>query len=253
MRQKVALLARLRRLVSARKAQPTALDARTAYDLWSESYDNTTGNALLYSEERVIRPMLESLPITGLNILDAGCGTGRYLSHLLARNPRILVGFDFSPKMLMQAKKKFSTGSAPLLVQASFDGLPFREGSFDFLLSTLAVDHGPSLDATIRELSRVVRPGGTLLLSCFHPFASLTGWKRTFSAKSRWYSVSYVPYKIADYLNAFLSSGLAIARVEEPAIDESVLHLYVTMGKEDFYMRSKGHPLSLIFLLEKKT
>lgn len=251
MRQKATILSRLRRLMSAQKS-PKMLGPKDAYNLWAESYDDAEGNVLLHTEERVIRPLLDSLNLVNAVILDAGCGTGRYMQQLLEKGPRNLVGFDFSFRMLDIARRKFASAGSPCLVNASFRKLPFRSGRFDLILSTLAVDHTPGLAGTVRELTRTLKPGGTIILSCFHPFGFLTGWKRTFTARLETYAVRYIPYSVADYLNAFTSAGLTLVKVEEPVIDESVRHLYTAMGKEDFYKRSIGHPLSLIFLLRRK-
>lgn len=251
MRQKATLLSRLRRFVAHRASGPEHLDARTAYDLWSRSYDNATGNVLLFAEERAVRPLLESVPLKGAAILDAGCGTGRYFPSLLAREPRILVGFDFSRGMLRTTAAKFRQKDPIHLLEAGFPSLPFKAASFDLVLCTLAIDHTPGLPYAIQEMARVLQPDGTIVLSCFHPFASLLGWKRTFLSERRLYAVQYVPYKTSDYLNAFRSAGLEIVRVEEPVIDTTVLHLYKHIGREDFYQRSQGHPLCLVFHLRK--
>ena len=252
MRQKATIVSRLRRLMAAgRNLQ--FLDPREAYNLWAETYDAVHGNVLLHTEERIIRPLLDSIHLADADILDAGCGTGRYMRQLLEKGPRRLVGLDFSPRMLDIARRKFASNGSLHFVNASLPKLPFQSSRFDFILSTLAVDHTPELAATMRELTRALKPGGTIILSCFHPFGSLAGWKRTFSARSRTYAVRYIPYSVADYLNAFLSAGLTLVRVEEPVIDERVRHLYGAMGKEDFYKRSMGHPLSLIFVLRRET
>lgn len=251
MRQKATLLSRLRRFVAHRASGPESLNARTAYDLWSRSYDDATGNVLLFAEERAVRPLLDSVSLTGATILDAGCGTGRYFPVLLARGPRMLVGFDFSRGMLRTAAGKFNQKGPVHLLEAGFPSLPFKSATFDVVLCTLAIDHTPGLSHAMQELTRVLRSDGTIVLSCFHPFASLLGWKRTFLSERRLYAVQYVPYKTSDYLNAFRSAGLEILRVEEPVIDTTVLHLYRQMGREDFYERSQGHPLCLVFHLRK--
>ncbi|GJQ20948.1 MAG: biotin synthase [Bacteroidia bacterium] len=250
MRQRATIVSRLRRLLG-NGPNLQFLDPKEAYDLWAETYDAADGNVLLHTEERIIRPLLDSLHLADAEILDAGCGTGRYMLQLLEKCPRRLVGFDSSLRMLDIAQGKFASNSSLSLVNASFAKLPFPSGRFDLILSTLAVDHVPGLAGIMRELTRVLKSGGRIILSCFHPFGALAGWKRTFSVHFRTYAVRYIPYSVADYLNAFSSAGLTVVRVEEPVIDERVKHLYTAMGKEDFYERSKGHPLSLIFVLQK--
>lgn len=251
MRQKATLFSHLRRLVARRGSGPESLDARAAYDLWSSTYDEVSGNVLLFAEQRALRPLLESVPLAGASILDAGCGTGRYFPTLLARKPRLLVGFDFSRGMLSRTAAKFGPEPSVDLLEAGFPSLPFKDASFDLVLSTLAIDHTPHLNKAVQELARVLRSGGTVLLSCFHPFAALSGWKRTFLSEKRLYAVRYFPYKTSDYLNAFRSASLELVRTEEPVIDATVHHLYRQMGREDFFERSQGHPLCLVFQLRK--
>ena len=65
-----------------------------AFDAWAEVYD-TQPNPLLALEERVLGPMMPD--VRGLDVLDAGCGTGRWLERLADRSPRSLLGVDISP------------------------------------------------------------------------------------------------------------------------------------------------------------
>src|SRR5690349_21544801 len=100
------------------------------------------------------------VPARHLEILDAGCGTGGMLKHLAARGR--VTGFDISGVALEYCRGR----QLPRLVQASTTQLPFRDESFDLVtsfdvLSTLPIElHASAYD----EFSRVLRPGGRLLL-----------------------------------------------------------------------------------------
>src|ERR1700748_2363707 len=78
-----------------------------SFDLWASVYDKQA-NPLLALEERWLLQLLPD--IKNLDVLDAGCGTGRWLSLLASKHPRSLTGVDVSPEMLLQA----STKSIPL-------------------------------------------------------------------------------------------------------------------------------------------
>jgi SAM-dependent methyltransferase len=94
-------------------------------------------------------------------ILDVGCGNGLYLGALHARGHRGLVcGGDLSEGMLRTAVPL--AGADPLLV---FDAqrLPFRDDAFDVAAAMHMLYHVPDRAQAIRELRRVVRPGGTVL------------------------------------------------------------------------------------------
>ncbi|MER6095992.1 methyltransferase domain-containing protein [Streptomyces sp. NPDC001728] len=104
-------------------------------------------------------------------VLDAGCGTGRALPPLRAAvGPTgIVLGADLTPEMLEQAAlagRGGSAGTATLLL-ADVGRLPVRDGALDAVFGAGLVSHLANPVADLRELARVVRPGGRLAL--FHP------------------------------------------------------------------------------------
>jgi ubiquinone/menaquinone biosynthesis C-methylase UbiE len=103
----------------------------------------------------------------GQRILDAGCGPGGN-GAWLAEHGRV-VGVDLAPEALEFVRDRRPT-LAP--VRASIDALPFEDSSFDVVVEITVVTCVPDDAAAVRELARVVRPGGALLL--FEPaFRSL--------------------------------------------------------------------------------
>src|SRR5215471_2602523 len=91
----------IRRLFQSR---PKVLDPLDAYELWAATYDDREGNALLHAEQRTVYPLLQEMHLSNKCVLDAGCGTGRYLELLREFKPRLLAGIDFAPSMLKVAK-----------------------------------------------------------------------------------------------------------------------------------------------------
>ena len=243
----------VRNLVSK---EPLELDPGAAYELWAASYDDIADNALLFAESKVVEPLLRNVDFTGRSVLDAGCGTGRYLGFLQQLHPRRLTGIDLSPAMLGKAREKDSCSSATLCV-AGLERLPFLNATFDFVLSTLVLGHVPDLATAIAELSRALRNGGTLLISAFHPFGKLLSWKRTFrkqepGGEARVVSARYYLHLYADYFKAMGSAGIQILDVYEPLIDDSVRPFYERAGRLDIYERFHGYPLLLVFLARKQ-
>ncbi|MER7107270.1 class I SAM-dependent methyltransferase [Streptomyces sp. NPDC000229] len=101
-------------------------------------------------------------------VLDAGCGTGRALPPLReAVGPEgTVIGLDLTPAMLAAAARAGRDGSGALML-ADVGRLPLRDGVLDAVFGAGLVSHLPRPAEDLRELARVVRPGGRLAL--FHP------------------------------------------------------------------------------------
>ncbi|MET9717858.1 class I SAM-dependent methyltransferase [Streptomyces rochei] len=104
----------------------------------------------------------------GARVLDAGCGTGRALPPLRAAvGPSgLVVGADLTPAMLQAAVRAGRDRDGRLLL-TDVAALPLRSRSLDAVFAAGLVAHLPDPPANLRELARVVRPGGVLAL--FHP------------------------------------------------------------------------------------
>ncbi|MGW1780605.1 class I SAM-dependent methyltransferase [Streptomyces sp. NPDC002143] len=104
----------------------------------------------------------------GDRVLDAGCGTGRALTPLRAAVGRsgVVVGADLTPAMLEAAVRAGRDRDGRLVV-ADVAALPLRSESLDAVFAAGLIAHLPRPAENLRELARVVRPGGTLAL--FHP------------------------------------------------------------------------------------
>ncbi|MBR8640303.1 class I SAM-dependent methyltransferase [Streptomyces tuirus] len=104
----------------------------------------------------------------GDRVLDAGCGTGRALPPLRAAvGPSgVVIGADLTPAMLREAVRAGRDRDGALLL-TDVAALPLRSGSLDAVFGAGLISHLPSPAEDLRELARVVRPGGVLAL--FHP------------------------------------------------------------------------------------
>ncbi|MET9393560.1 class I SAM-dependent methyltransferase [Streptomyces sp. NPDC006624] len=104
----------------------------------------------------------------GDRVLDAGCGTGRALPPLRAAvGPSgVVLGADLTPAMLEAAVRAGRDGDGTLLL-TDVSALPLRSESLDAVFGAGLISHLPSPAENLRELARVVRPGGVLAL--FHP------------------------------------------------------------------------------------
>ncbi len=101
------------------------------------------------------------------SILDAGCGNGRYSHYLLktADADAKLSAFDLSEKMLARARKYLASDRVTHIA-ADVTRLPYADGAFDAAVCGWMLEHLTDPRPGLRELSRVLRPGGKLLLMC---------------------------------------------------------------------------------------
>jgi ubiquinone/menaquinone biosynthesis C-methylase UbiE len=139
---------------------------RGLFDAWSLVYDLAPVQRLVYRPEQdaVLRALAEE-PVR--RVLDLGCGTGQLAHRLAAIRPAVGVcGCDLSPGMLRQARRR---DAGVGWVGGDAGRLPFRSAAFDAVVSTEAFHWFPDQPAALREIARVLRPGGRLLLTVVVP------------------------------------------------------------------------------------
>jgi SAM-dependent methyltransferase len=113
-----------------------------------------------------LRPLLP--PPTGTPVLDLGCGEGRAGRELLKLGYRV-IGADRSPTLARAA----AAASADIpVVLADAAALPLADRSTDLVVACMSLLDMDDLDGAVREIGRVLRPGGHLCLAVVHPFLS---------------------------------------------------------------------------------
>jgi SAM-dependent methyltransferase len=184
-------------------------DVRAGYDLWAPTYD-VTPNPVVALDTRVTPALLRSL--SGERVLDAGCGTGRAFPTLLTAGARV-TGVDFALGMLRVAQRHYPGVS---LTQADVQGrLPFRGGVFDAALCALVGEHLDQLPAAARELRRVLRRGGRLIFSVYHPAMAAAGKEANFQRDGVEYRLGAVRHTLSDYIAALAAAGFTELRTRE--------------------------------------
>lgn len=141
---------------------------RDHYDGFAGSFTAVTG--LITGHEalagRLIRP--SGFDVRGCkSILDAACGNGRYSKYLLKNSDpdAKLTAFDLSQKMLGRARARLGSDRVTFAA-ADLTRLPYATGAFDAVVCGWVLEHLPDPRLGLRELSRVLQPGGKLLLMC---------------------------------------------------------------------------------------
>ena len=122
-------------------------------------YDRLGALLSFGQDPRWRKAMVSHIPRDGGSVLDVATGTGLVAERLLAQGHRV-TGLDQSPDMLAVARSRF--GGRIELVEASATAIPFAAGSFDHLTFTYLLRYVDDPAATLVELARVVRPGGTI-------------------------------------------------------------------------------------------
>lgn len=197
------------------------LDPEPAYALWAASYPAQAHNPLMHAEERAMLGLLPSR-LDGQCVVDAGCGSGRYLRHAMARGATTLVGIDLSGPMLSRAAALFDEaprGTRIALARGDLAALPLPDASADLLVCGLVVGHVARLAPVLHEFARVARAGATLLLSDFHPVGAALSWRRDFRAEGQRYAVRHATHYYSHWHAACAGAGLAIDAVCEPMLD----------------------------------
>ncbi len=103
-------------------------------------------------------------PVRGLAVLDVACGTGELARRMGPDQAQQLVGVDLTPGMLSVAAQKLTARPEALLAQAGASSLPFASSSFDLVVTASAFHYFPAPVAALREMARVVRPGGRVVV-----------------------------------------------------------------------------------------
>lgn len=189
-RQPVALERAQGRIVGIGHMDESAV--RDAYRRWAPIYDNTFGLVA----RRGRRHAVEVINDSDGRVLEVGVGTGlslpEYGSHLE------IVGIDLSPEMLEKARERVSTqdlSNVTGLHEMDAGDLRFPDASFDTVVAMYVMTVVPDPERVMRELARVVRPGGQVLLvnhfsqeegvrgwveRRMAPFAEILGWRPVF-------------------------------------------------------------------------
>lgn len=237
-----------------RTSDPAVLPVRDAYRLWAESYDRVENVITTLDQAAVARL---SPPLAGKALLDAGCGTGRRLRSISAvssaagrrgtrrraKDPGIAVGVDLVHAMLVAGRRSEET-----LINADLLALPFKAASFDIVWCRLVLGHVAELDGAYAELARVLRRGGHVVATDFHPTAARAGHARTFrDSRGRLHAVQHFIHAGQAHVSAARAAGLSLAERLDLTPGPAVRPFYERADALTRYGAQRDTPLLLAF------
>ena len=191
------------------------------------------------------RPAVLSLlpPLAGTRVLDAGCGPGWYAEQLVAQGAEV-TAFDAAPRFVELTRAR--VGDLARVLQADLARpLDFAaDAAFDLVLSPLALHYVQDWDALLRELARVLRPGGHLVFSTHHPFMTWQLYQTpdyfaTERLESAWDVVGKVSFyrrPLTAITEALAGAGFVIERLVEPQPTEAFRS--ASPGEYETFMKS---------------
>jgi len=130
----------------------------------------TCGRGNEYRKRFISRRAETMAKLAGLDskstVLEVGCGTGIYTVHWIKSSGR-MCGLDISRGMLVRLREKINKidSEDPFVVEGDSEHLPFHNRRFDAVMSVNAVEHLDNVPAALREMRRVCRDGGKIVVS----------------------------------------------------------------------------------------
>jgi ubiquinone/menaquinone biosynthesis C-methylase UbiE len=225
-------------------------DVVVAYDIWSDSYDCQPGNLMLDLDELIFAGLIKDMDLRNKKVADIGCGTGRHWQKIYEKTPAILLGFDVSPGMLHQLIRKFPYAETQLITDNLLRSL--SDSYIDCLITTLTIAHIKNIEEAISSWTRVLKDGGDLIITDFHPSMLTKGGKRSFKYEHGSLSVINYIHPLEKVKKIFRKHGFQVIRQEERIVDEEVRPYYEAQNALPVYYRFQGIPIIYGLHLKKQ-
>jgi malonyl-CoA O-methyltransferase len=224
-----------------------ALSVRDGYRLWAPSYSDET--AISFLDDKLVAGMTPRL--TGMRLLDAGCGTARRVRKAGAGSA---VALDASDEMLAAGIAREGPLTGVRIVVGDVRDMPLPSQSFDVVWCRLVLGHLPRLHEAYAELARVADAGATIIVSDFHAAAVEAGHRRTFRVGPEVFELEHHVHTAEDHIEAARAAGLTLVQTRDAAIGPDVRSFYESAGRIEAYPDHLGLPvvLALAFLKESQ-
>jgi ubiquinone/menaquinone biosynthesis C-methylase UbiE len=227
----------------------------------------------------VEKPAMEKLlpNLKGKKVLCVGCGSGEEVAMIANNGAESITGIDISENLIAIAQREFPPHK---FYAMDVENLDFADNSFDYIYSSLVFDYFKDWKKLLGEISRVLKPGGTLQFSNIHPVrwsaeksydestGRATGLKLGFSAATdthpyevygnylgtvmlneKWINkinLTFYSRPISAMVNDLINAGFTIRKMVEPMpIEETKIY------DPDYYELGSKIPSQVIFVCEK--
>ncbi|RJP73936.1 MAG: SAM-dependent methyltransferase [Candidatus Abyssobacteria bacterium SURF_17] len=241
------------------------MDHKDVGKRWDENAEVWTrlarGGYDVYRDHVNTPAFLKMLPdISGLSGLDIGCGEG-HNTRLVARRGARMTALDISGKFLAHAREKEK--EQPLGIRylcANAADLSFPDACFDFAIATMSLMDTPDHEKVIREIWRIIKPGGSFQFSITHPCFQTPRWKWIYDESGKKVAIECGDYffppeheveewmhsaappeverqfgkfripvfrrTLSSWVNLLVDAGFVLERMEEPYADEETIRRY---------------------------
>ncbi|MFN2283180.1 MAG: class I SAM-dependent methyltransferase, partial [Anaerolineae bacterium] len=191
------------------------------------------------------KPMLEACgDVSGLRVLDCGCGEGRFSRMMASHGAGYVLGVD-SCEPMIEAARALESGVDEYRVADVQELNLIEDDMFDVAVSYLNQCDLPDFVSNTREVFRVLRPGGRFVVANLHPMRSATGgWHKDEAGRKlhaildsyfdeserhwEWWRKKLTNFhrSLSTYVNGFLEAGFVLVRVVEPTVALSDVEQY---------------------------
>jgi ArsR family transcriptional regulator len=207
-----------------RRVESVLGERRARASSFFASVDPSDSSAAWMGSPDCMNELLAAVP-PGAEVVDLGTGAGRMLPGLAARAGRV-IGVDASPSLLDEARRRARTlGPAPVELRlGDIEHLPLRDHEVDSALAHMVLHHVPEPARALREVARVLRPGGALLIGDFVRHDDESMRQR---AGDQW--LGFEPDELRRWL---LASGFASVTIHAlPATQAAALPVFVARAE----------------------
>lgn len=200
-------------------------------------------------EEPALYALLPELQ--GLDILDLGCGTGKFCRHAAVLAASV-TGADISQKMLQEATRQTSTANITYLC-APAEELTFAHHRFNLVVSSLALHYVANYQQVVKSVYQWLKPGGQFIFSVEHPMCTamtspqwqtdeagnilhwpVDNYQDESIRHTSWFVEDVIKYHrtTATYVNTLIQAGFLIAGLHEPLPVKQYLEQRPSLARE---------------------